>query len=101
MAAAATEPSARAPEGGQGMDETRGEAASLVMEVPHPIAIPVPGYTAYEPGVIVAQKFQLVRVLGEGGMGSVWVAKNIALDVHVALKLIRAELARSVPGLEE
>jgi serine/threonine-protein kinase len=58
-------------------------------------------YKAYEPGVIVAQKFQLVRVLGEGGMGSVWVAKNLALDVHVALKLIRAELARSVPGLEE
>ena len=58
-------------------------------------------YGRYEPGVIVAQKFQLVRILGEGGMGSVWVAKNLALDVHIALKLIRAELARSVPGLEE
>jgi serine/threonine-protein kinase len=58
-------------------------------------------YGTYEPGVIVAQKFQLVRILGEGGMGSVWVAKNLALDVHVALKLIRAELSRSVPGLGE
>jgi len=83
------------------MDETRVDAASLVIEIPAPVPIPKFGYTAYEPGVVVAQKFQLVRILGEGGMGSVWVAKNLALDVHVALKLIRAELARNVPGLEE
>jgi eukaryotic-like serine/threonine-protein kinase len=75
--------------------QTRADAAALVVDVP------LRAYSAYEPGVIVAQKFQLVRVLGEGGMGSVWVAKNLALDVHIALKLIRAELARSVPGLEE
>jgi serine/threonine-protein kinase len=61
----------------------------------------VRAYGNYEPGVVVAQKYQLVRILGEGGMGSVWVAKNLALDVHVALKLIRAELAQSVPGLGE
>lgn len=83
------------------MDETRVDGASLVLEVKAPAALPVHGYTAYEPGVVVAQKFQLVRILGEGGMGSVWVAKNLALDVHVALKLIRAELAQAVPGLEE
>lgn len=83
------------------MEETRVEAASLVVEVPVPKSPAVRAYTAYEPGVVVAQKFQLVRILGEGGMGSVWVAKNLALDVHVALKLIRAELAQNVPGLEE
>ncbi|HYQ00545.1 MAG TPA: serine/threonine-protein kinase [Polyangiaceae bacterium] len=99
--AVVTEASARGPEAGQGMDETRVEAASLVMEVPAPAPLPARGYTAYAPGVIVAQKFQLVRILGEGGMGSVWVAKNLALDVHVALKLIRSELAQNVPGLEE
>jgi len=65
------------------------------------IEVPVRAYGNYEPGVVVAQKYQLVRILGEGGMGSVWVAKNLALDVHVALKLIRAELAHSVPGLGE
>jgi len=85
------------------MDQTRVDAASLVIEVPPPAPLPRPalGYTAYAPGVLVAQKFQLVRILGEGGMGSVWVAKNLALDVHVALKLIRSELAQHVPGLEE
>ncbi|MES1177252.1 MAG: serine/threonine-protein kinase [Myxococcales bacterium] len=75
--------------------ETRIDAGVQVIEVP------VRAYGNYEPGVVVAQKYQLVRILGEGGMGSVWVAKNLALDVHVALKLIRAELAQSVPGLGE
>ncbi|HEY3253213.1 MAG TPA: protein kinase [Polyangiaceae bacterium] len=101
MAAAVTEPGAGASEAGQGMDQTRVDAAALVVEVPVPLPVVPRTYSTYEPGVIVAQKFQLVRILGEGGMGSVWVAKNLALDVHVALKLIRAELARSVPGLEE
>jgi eukaryotic-like serine/threonine-protein kinase len=54
----------------------------------------------YAAGVIVEQKYKLIRLLGEGGMGSVWVAKNVTLDSHVALKLMRADLAR-VPGAAE
>jgi serine/threonine-protein kinase len=77
------------------MLQTRADAAAQGVEVP------LRAYGNYEPGVVVAQKYQLVRILGEGGMGSVWVAKNLALDVHVALKLIRAELAQCVPGLGE
>ena len=95
LAAAATEPTARTPDTSEGLFQTRVDTTALAVEVP------VRAYGGYEPGVIVAQKYQLVRILGEGGMGSVWVAKNLALDVHVALKLIRAELARSVPGLGE
>ncbi len=55
----------------------------------------------YAPGVIVEQKYQLVRLLGEGGMGSVWVAKNLTLGVHVALKLMHSELATQLPGAAE
>ncbi|HWO08707.1 MAG TPA: serine/threonine-protein kinase, partial [Polyangiaceae bacterium] len=44
-----------------------------------------------EPGDVIAGKYRLVSLLGEGGMGAVWRARNMDLDVEVALKLIRAE----------
>ena len=50
----------------------------------------------YLAGDIIAQKYRLTRVLGEGGMGAVWLARNMKLDVDVAIKLIRRELAN--PG---
>jgi eukaryotic-like serine/threonine-protein kinase len=59
--------------------------------------IPVLGHHS-APGVIVEQKYELVRLLGEGGMGAVWVAKHLTLDVHVALKIMHSELGRQVPG---
>jgi len=46
----------------------------------------------YQPDDIVAQKYRLTRKLGEGGMGAVWLARNMKLDVDVAIKLIRHEL---------
>lgn len=46
----------------------------------------------YNPDDVVAGKYQLIRILGEGGMGSVWEARNIGLDSAVAIKLIRADL---------
>jgi eukaryotic-like serine/threonine-protein kinase len=59
--------------------------------------VPVLGHHS-APGVIVEQKYELVRLLGEGGMGAVWVAKHLTLDVHVALKIMHSELARQMPG---
>jgi eukaryotic-like serine/threonine-protein kinase len=47
----------------------------------------------YIPGGVIGSKYRLERVLGEGGMGAVWLARNMALDVDVAIKLIRRELA--------
>src|SRR5262249_7007231 len=45
------------------------------------------------PGDVIVEKYELLRVLGEGGMGAVWLAKNLTLEVEVALKLIRREVA--------
>ena len=53
----------------------------------------------YSASDVISQKYELIRMLGEGGMGAVWVARNVALDAHVALKLIRAEVSRNVPGV--
>lgn len=44
-------------------------------------------------GSVIAQKYRLERVLGEGGMGAVWRAFNLQLEVPVALKLLRTDLA--------
>ena len=47
----------------------------------------------YVPGGVIGEKYRLTRVLGEGGMGAVWIARNLRLDVDVAIKLIRREVA--------
>jgi serine/threonine-protein kinase len=50
---------------------------------------------SYRTGDVIGGKYQLGRVLCQGGMGSVWVAYNQALDVQVALKLIRPDVKGS------
>ncbi len=47
----------------------------------------------YVPGTVIAGKYRLERVLGQGGMGAVWVVRNIGLDADFALKLIRRDRA--------
>ncbi len=42
-------------------------------------------------GELIAGKLRLLRPLGQGGMGVVWVARHEALDTEVAVKLIRPE----------
>ncbi|MES1187543.1 MAG: serine/threonine-protein kinase [Myxococcales bacterium] len=49
---------------------------------------------SYAPGDIIAGKYALEELLGEGGMGAVFRARNTAIDMPVALKLIRADLDR-------
>jgi serine/threonine-protein kinase len=48
---------------------------------------------------VIAGKYRLTRVIGRGGMGSVWLAHNIPLDIDVAIKLIRRDrTAPEAPG---
>jgi serine/threonine-protein kinase len=45
------------------------------------------------PGSTVAGRYLLERVIGRGGMGSVWVGRDLTLEIDVAIKLIRRDRA--------
>jgi serine/threonine-protein kinase len=57
---------------------------------------PVAGYA---PGELIAEKYRLLRFLGEGSQGSVWLAENLSLRAEVAIKLVRGGPESALPTL--
>ena len=49
------------------------------------------GQPILEPGSIVARRYEVIALLGEGGMGAVYQAKDLELSRTIALKTIRRE----------
>ena len=46
-------------------------------------------------GDVVAQKYRIDRILGSGGMGTVFAATHLDLDTAVAIKILSATASAS------
>jgi len=44
-------------------------------------------------GTLAAGRYRVLKLLGEGGMGQVYLAEHVAIEKRVALKILRAEFA--------
>jgi eukaryotic-like serine/threonine-protein kinase len=66
--------------------------ASWAEEMSSTLSVRMPNNAAYSVGDVIAGKYRLDALLGEGGMGTVWRGFNLQLEAPVALKLIRAGL---------
>jgi serine/threonine protein kinase len=54
----------------------------------------------YGPGHLVGEKYLVERRIGEGGMGQVLLARHTELDRNVAIKILRADLAKDASAVE-
>ena len=54
----------------------------------------------FPPGSLLGGRYEVIRVLGEGGMGAVYQARDRELDRLIALKVIRPELAGNAAILQ-
>lgn len=53
-----------------------------------------------KPGSIIAERYRVVRQLGRGGMGSVFLVEHVHTDEQLALKILNASVATDTVAIE-
>jgi hypothetical protein len=53
------------------------------------------GNAVLQPGSVFANRYRIIKTLGEGGMGAVYKAHDMELERDVALKVIKPELSNN------
>jgi tetratricopeptide (TPR) repeat protein/tRNA A-37 threonylcarbamoyl transferase component Bud32 len=63
-------------------------------------AQPLPGTRRFRAGLVLADRYRVLRFLAEGGMGEIYEVEDLQLGERVALKTVRAGAARDPVALE-
>lgn len=79
-----------------------GARFSLRFPPPHEQPLVSPDEFDSEPtaGDLLAKKYRLIKRLGQGGMATVWLAENTALESRVAVKVLRGMYAKDPRVIE-
>ena len=72
---------------------TRTEGEGETLDMPERLG-------AFAPGQVLGERYQILEMLGRGGMGEVWQAFDLKLRVEVGLKALREDLFQSERRLE-
>ncbi len=78
---------------GRAIVSSDGQDLGQTPNIPDPSGSMLEDAPKYLSGDVIASKYRLTSLIGEGGMGAVWLAKNLTLDADVCVKLIRRDVA--------